>query len=207
MSVDRDLELEDRLRARLRQLNGLDVTSYAVLRDRSRRRSSLPLLLAATVMGVVIVIGAQVVERLRESVPGTATNASMTYPRCADGRPQSEIDAAPPLPLEPQSPRIACVQVAVRTDRSYRLTDGRSLHLYEHVGPLPAKPSRSPTESGAVAIGARSWSWRTFDAYLVLSTDTPEAVYVELGLPTTASRSADIDLLKEIAATLRAPTR
>jgi hypothetical protein len=76
MSVDRDLELEDRLRARLRQLNGLEVTSYAALRDRRRRSSPLPLLLAVSVMGLVIIAGAQVVERLRESVPGAATNAS-----------------------------------------------------------------------------------------------------------------------------------
>ena len=136
-----------------------------------------------------------------------ALSGQVTPPRCADGRPQSEIDAAGSLPLEPQSRRIACVQVAEGTDRSYRLTDGRSLHLYEYVGPLPAKPSRSPTESGAIGIGARSWSWRTLDAYLVLSTDTPEGIYVELGVPTAANRSADIDLLKEIAATLAAPRR
>lgn len=128
-------------------------------------------------------------------------------PRCADGRPQSEIEAAGLLPLEPHSQRIACVQVAEGTDRSYRLTDGRSLHLYEHVGPLPAKPTRSPSESGAVAIGAGSWSWTNLNGSLVLSADTPEGIYVELGLPTSASRSADIDLLKEIAATLRTPAR
>ena len=131
----------------------------------------------------------------------------ITTARCADGRPQSEIDAAGQLPLEPLSQRIACVQVAETTDRSYRLTDGRSLHVYEHVGPLPAKPTRSPTESGMTTIGVRSWIWRTLDAYLVLSTDTPEGIYVELGLPTTGNRSADIDLLKEIAATLRSPAR
>ena len=135
-----------------------------------------------------------------------ALSGQVTPARCADGRPQREIDAAGLLPLEPRSQRIACVQVAEGTDRSYRLTDGRSLHVYEHVGPLPAKPSRSPTESGAIAVGARSWSWRTLDTYLVLSTDTPEDIYVELGLPSAASRSADIDLLKEIAATLT-PTR
>jgi hypothetical protein len=136
--------------------------------------------------------------------PSTAASSGqVTPPRCADGRPQSEIDAAGLLPLEPQSRRISCVQVAEGTDRSYRLADGRSLHVYEHIGPLPAKPSRSPTDSGAIAIGAQSWSWRTLDAYLVLSTDTPEGIYVDLGLPTGASRSADIDLLKEIAATLR----
>lgn len=75
MSVGRDIELEDRLRARLRKLNAVEVPSYEVLRDRSRR-SSPPLLLAAAVMGIAIVIGTQVVERLRESVPGAATNAS-----------------------------------------------------------------------------------------------------------------------------------
>lgn len=136
-----------------------------------------------------------------------ALNGHFPPARCADGRPQSEIDAAGLLPLEPQSQRIACVQVAEATDRSYRLTDGRSLHVYEHIGALPAKPTRSPTESGTMDIGARSWSWRTLDAYLVLFTDTPEGIYVELGVPTSGNRSADIDLLKEIAATLRSPTR
>jgi hypothetical protein len=139
--------------------------------------------------------------------PSVALSGHIPPARCADGRPQSEIDAAGQLPLEPRSQRIACVQVAVATDRSYRLTDGRPLHVYEHVGPLPAKPTRSPTESGTMTIGARSWLWRTLDAYLVLSTDTPEGIYVELGLPTTGNRSADIDLLKEIAASLRSPTR
>jgi hypothetical protein len=136
---------------------------------------------------------------------GAALNGQTAPARCADGRPQSEIDAAGLLPLEPHSQRITCIQIAEGTDRSYRLADGRPLHLYEHIGALPAKPSRSPTDSGTIDIGTESWSWTTLDAYLVVSTQTPNGIYVELGLPGGGSRSADIDLLKEIAATLTAP--
>jgi hypothetical protein len=167
-------------------------------------------MLARNSRGPWVSVLSQILLVVAATACGSSTAAignQITYTRCADGRPQSEIDAAGLLPLEPQSQRIACVQVAEGTDRSYRLTDGRSLHVYEHVGPLPAKPSRSPTDSGATTIQARSWSWRTLDAYLVLSTDTPEGIYVELGLPTGASRSADVDLLKEIAATLIASKR
>ena len=132
-----------------------------------------------------------------------ATLNGQTAPaRCGDGRPQSEIDAAGLLPLEPHSQRIACIQIAEGTDRAYRLADGRSLQLYEHIGALPAKPSRSPTDSGVIDIGTQSWSWTALDAYLVLSTETPNGIYVELGLSGSGGRSADIDLLKEIAATL-----
>lgn len=138
---------------------------------------------------------------------GAALSAQATPARCAEGRPQSELDAVGRLPLEPHSQRIACIQVAEGTDRSYRLTDGRSLHVYEHIDALPAKPTRSPTQSGAITIGARPWSWITLDAYLVLSTTTADGIYVELGLPSGATRSVDIDLLKEIAATFVASTR
>ena len=158
---------------------------------------------ASLLSGMFIVV----IEETACGSSGAALSGQIPPARCADGRPQSEIDAAGQLPLEPLSQRIACVQVAEAADRSYRLTDGRPLHVYEHVGPLPAKPTRSPTESGTMTIGARSWLWRTLDAYLVLSTDTPEGIYVELGLPASGNRSADIDLLKEIAATLRSPTR
>jgi hypothetical protein len=135
-----------------------------------------------------------------------APNGPAIPARCADGRPQSELDAAGVLPLEPHSQRIACTQTAEGTDRSYRLTDGRPLHLYEYIGALPVKPSRSPTDSGAITIGAQSWSWTTLGAYLVLSAQTADGIYVELGLP-GGNRSADIDLLKEIAATLTVSKR
>lgn len=138
---------------------------------------------------------------------GAALSGQVTPMRCADGRPQSELDAAGALPLEPHSQRIACIQVAEGTDRSYRLTDGPSLHLYEHVGLLPAKPTQSPTDSGAMTIGTRPWTWITQNAYLVLSTTTADGIYVELGLPSGATRSADLDLLREIAATLAASKR
>jgi hypothetical protein len=44
------------------------------------------------------------------------------------------------------------------------------------------------------------------DGYIVLSTTTADGIYVDLGLPTGRSAAADIDLLREIAATLRQPT-
>jgi hypothetical protein len=165
----------------------------------------LPLIsrnLGASVLRILLVVMSAVA---CES-SAAALNGPASLARCANGRPQSELDAAGVLPLEPHSQRIACVQTAEGTDRSYRLTDGRPLHLYEHIGVLPAKPSRSPTDSGAITIGAQSWSWTTLDAYLVLSAQTADGIYVELGLP-GGSRSADIDLLKEIAATLTVSKR
>lgn len=142
-----------------------------------------------------------------ESSGAANTDQATTPGRCPDGRPQSELDAAGRLPLEPHSQRIVCIQVAEGTDRSYRLTDGRSLHVYEHIGALPAKPTRAPTESGTITIGARQWSWITLNASLILSTTTADGIYVELGLPSGVTRSADIDLLKEVAATFVAATR
>jgi hypothetical protein len=66
---------------------------------------------------------------------------------------------------------------------------------------------RCATDDVDKPASVRSWSWITLDAYLVLATDRLDGLHVELGLPTSASRSADIDLLKEIAATLITPKR
>jgi hypothetical protein len=137
--------------------------------------------------------------------------------RCADGRPQSEIAAAARLPYEPRSPLLQCVLIAEGTSRVYRLTDGRNLQVFEHVGALPAKPTDPPMLTGTRTIGSQSWSWIYVNAQTVLSTTLPDRVYVELSVPMGSNTTvrlepespsaralvdAEVDLLQSIAATL-----
>jgi hypothetical protein len=76
MNGESDVEVEDVLRARLRTLDRIAITPYSALRGRAVRRPSSPgaFVLAAAAI-VLIVLGAVVGERLRESrsmTPGSA---------------------------------------------------------------------------------------------------------------------------------------
>jgi hypothetical protein len=64
-----DVELEDRLRARLRELDGVAVAPYTVLRERAGRPrgASRGFAFTAATVILVIVVGAIVGDRLRES--------------------------------------------------------------------------------------------------------------------------------------------
>jgi len=136
--------------------------------------------------------------------PAAAPTPGGTPSRCADGRPQSEINAAGLLPHEPRSPLLECVLIAEGTSRVYRLSDGRRLQVFEYVGGLPVKPTAAPLQTGTRMIGSQSWSWMTVNGQTVLSTTLPDRVYVELDLPTSSNVSADLDTLQSIASTLRA---
>jgi hypothetical protein len=152
--------------------------------------------------------------------PSPAAPTPSSTPRaCADGRPQSEIAAAGLLPYEPRSPLLECVLIAESTSRVYRLTDGRHLQVFEHVGALPAKPTAPPMLTGTRTIGSQSWSWTSVNGQTVLSTTLPDGVYVELSVPMASNTTlrlepesptavalvnAELDMLQSIASTLRA---
>jgi hypothetical protein len=151
-----------------------------------------------------------------KSSPTASPTVGGTPRACADGRPQSEIAAAGLLPYEPHTPLLQCVLIAEGTSRVYRLTDGRSLQVFQYVGVLPAKPAASPGVTGTRTIGSQSWSWSVVTGQTVLSTTFP-GVYVELSVPTAkttlrlepgspsalALMTRDVDLLESIASTLR----
>ena len=132
----------------------------------------------------------------------SAVSPSGTPNRCAEGRPQSEITAAGALPHEPRSSLLTCVLIAEGTSRVYRLTDGRTLQIYERVGGLPAKPTATPLQTGTRLISSQSWSWMTVNGQTVLSTTLPDQVYVELHVATGSNVSTDLDMLQAIATTL-----
>jgi hypothetical protein len=151
--------------------------------------------------------------------PPAVVTPDSTPRACANSRPQSEITAAGLLPYEPRSPLLQCVLIAESTSRVYRLTDGRNLQVFEHVGALPPKPTASPVLTGTRTIGSQAWSWISVHGQTVLSTTLPDRVYIELAVPmgsnTTASLElespsgralveAEVDLLQSIASTLRA---
>lgn len=134
-----------------------------------------------------------------------ATSEGSTPPRCADSvRPQSEITAAGLLPHEPRSPLLECVLFVERNSRVYRLTDGRSLKLFEYPVGLPFKPSGTPDQTGTRVIDGQSWSWLTINGQTVLSTTLSDRVYVDLSVPTGSDLNADLAILQSIASTLRA---
>lgn len=84
----------------------------------------------------------------------------------------------------------------------YRLGDGRLLQVYEYPGPLPAKPSATPLQTGTRTSGSQSWSWMTVNGQTVLFTNLPDGWYVELDVPTGSNVNADLDMLQSIASTL-----
>lgn len=128
-----------------------------------------------------------------------ATASPTEVPRCADGRPQSEIDFAGAMPIELRSSEIACIRIATgNSDRLYKLKDGRSLHLYEYVGVLPAKPTASPLAQGSRNLNGQSWSWTRVNGSVALSA-TLNGTYVELGLPESGDTPRDVDDLARLS--------
>ncbi len=139
-----------------------------------------------------------------------AATSPTPLPRCADGRPQQEIDfaLAKAGPFEPRSSAIACVLNAVSEppsyDRSYRLTDGRQLHVYERTTALPAKAGQAPLATGTVAVGSLEWQFSVLDfpsPVLELHLERPD-LYLELDLR-MADREIDLALLRTIASEWR----
>jgi plastocyanin len=126
MSVDSDLELEDRLRARLRQLNSVEITPYAVLRDGGHRdSSSMPLLFATAGILVAIVIGAQLFERVRETVPASLSRCGVRATSAPGAA--STPNVAPSLPIATANDRVVievwadCIRPATVTARPGQL--------------------------------------------------------------------------------------
>jgi hypothetical protein len=144
------------------------------------------------------------------SAASAARPTTTPVPRCADGRPQSEIDHAGALPFPVSSAEIVCVAVAesmaTSHDRTYRLRDTRMLHVFESTVALQPKPTAPPLATGRVNAGKAPWSWTLLDAlhpFLVLQVDRSD-VYVELGLP-VSDRDADLRLLQSLASTVALP--
>ncbi len=129
--------------------------------------------------------------------------------RCANARPQPEIDfaLARPAPFEPRSAAISCIANAVSDppsfDRSYQLNDGRPLHLYERSAALPPKPTQAPLARGTAEVAGASWRITVLDfpaPVLELALERSD-LFVELDLP-MRDRDADFALLRSIAATM-----
>jgi len=79
MNGEHDFDMEDRLRARLRELDGVAVAPYAVLRQRGRRpRGSTRALAVGAAAVVLIIFGAIAGDRLRaaQSLIGTSGQAA-----------------------------------------------------------------------------------------------------------------------------------
>jgi hypothetical protein len=92
MNSEIDFELEDRLRARLRELDGIALAPYATLRERAPRPSSSAWLYGLAGAAVVlIVIGAIVNNQLRGSHPITPASGAAGTDDC--GAQTSQFDA------------------------------------------------------------------------------------------------------------------
>lgn len=87
-----DVDVEDRLRARLRELDGVAVAPYAALRERAGRprRSSRGFALAAGAV-VLVILGAIVGDRLRESRSFNAGSPAAANGDC--GAQTSQLDS------------------------------------------------------------------------------------------------------------------
>ena len=132
---------------------------------------------------------------------GTLAPGRTPVPRCDDGRPQSEMDAAGRLLIEPHSAELVCVLIASGQDRVYRLRDGRTLHIYEHDGALPAKPTATPLAAGSRTVRGATWSWMRVNGLTLLMTMSG-GTYVELAVAETVP-DQDVAYLAAIAATMR----
>jgi hypothetical protein len=88
-----DVDVEDRLRARLRELDGVAVAPYAALRERAGRpRASSRGFALAAVAVVLVIFGAIVGDRLRESRSFNAGSPAAANGDC--GAQTSQLDAS-----------------------------------------------------------------------------------------------------------------
>lgn len=141
---------------------------------------------------------------------GKNPTSANSIARCSDGRPQSEIDFAGRMLWEPAATEITCVLNATVSgpgaNRTYRLTDGRVLNMYERVETLPVKPSVAPIAAGTAEVNGATWSWSTLTAgprqTLLLQGSLAGAPYIELSMD-LSDQVADMRLLRSIAASLR----
>ena len=180
------------------------------LLGRGARRASL----GALVLLLALVAGTAIGQFRAgvSGVPQVATQQQRTEPiaRCADGRPQSEIDFAGRMLWEPTATEISCVLNATVSgpgaNRAYRLTDGRVLNLYERVETVPVKPTLAPVATGSAEVNGATWSWSTHSAgagqTLLLQGSLAGAPDIELYMA-LSDQATDLRLLKSVAASLR----
>jgi len=139
------------------------------------------------------------------TLPQTQANPSPTPVRCADASPQAQIDAGK-LPLPPRSPLISCV-LSIRENVGdygfavgyYRMVDGRELQVNECRGCKPVAITDAKTRD----IAGRSWYHTDVDGHYSLYTTLPDGTYVAFYVPRGKTDAADLELLTEIALTLR----
>lgn len=165
---------------------------------------------AAAVLVLVLGLALLYVVRAQTTAVAVPRQAATPIARCADGRPQSEIDFAGRMLWEPTASEISCVLNATVSgpgaNRAYRLTDGRVLNMYERVETLPVKPSVAPVATGSADVNGATWSWSTLPAgprqTLLLQGSLAGAPHIELYME-LSDQTADLRLLRSIAASLR----
>jgi hypothetical protein len=200
-----DLERTDRL------LTGkepaMPIPRFEVmLRPRER---ALPLIVAAAgAFGLLLMLAlAPILSGLdqRAGQPSTGT-AQVSPPRCADASPQPQVDPGKALPLQPRSPLISCVLNVGENvgdygfgSAYYRLVDGRDLQVNECRGCRPIPITDAKTRD----IAGQTWYHTDVDGHYSLYTTLPDGTYVAFYVPRGKTDDADLELLTEIASTLR----
>lgn len=173
--------------------------------ERAARRGSVGFAFAAVAAVILaIVFGAGLLAGVPRREVAEPPTTVRPVERCADARPAVEIAAAGTLPREISSPEIVCVMHATRSgpghDRTYRLKDGRYLHVYLYEGQLPIKPRAPTRDAGVMDVGGDKLAWAVLDnpqPLLVVSTQLP-ALYVSLDVP-LQEQAQDLDLLRDLA--------
>ena len=172
---------------------------------RAARRGSAGFAFAVVAAVILaIMFGAGLLAGVPRREVAEPPTAARPVERCADARPAAEIAAAGTLPREISSPEIVCVMHATRSgpghDRTYRLKDGRYLHVYLYEGQLPIKPTAPTRDTGAMDAGGEKLAWAILDnaqPLLVVFAQLP-ALYVSLSVP-LQQQVRDLDLLRDLA--------